>query len=129
MTEFDIEMAGYLHDAEIKDISLSIASDGIRTVTISMTCDSDCGYVPWNGQNLHIKFVDALVVNAEFFGYTSNPETLDSLMRQSSAKLDKIIKKLVDCGIGQPRLYFTLSFHSGSSLDIACNEVSLELVE
>ena len=74
-------------------------------------------------------FVDVLVAKAELLGHTANAETLDSLNEQPSTNLTRIVKRLVTFGVYQPRRLFAIVFHSGSVMEIACQEVSVVSID
>lgn len=119
----------YLHDAEVRELRLSIAESGDRKLQLDVRCDPECGYDEWNDKYLCIEFADPLIVHGDLFGHMANVETLNSIDFEITPRVAASIAKLREFGLPAPKHVLSLSFHSGSNLEIACQDVKLVVAE
>jgi hypothetical protein len=86
-------------------------------------CNPDCGFDDWNDKKLPIDFVEPLVIHGELLGYMANAEEVDSFDFLATERIAYTIKRLTDAGIAPPAKVVSIVLHSGSQLDIACQEI------
>ena len=121
-----IQKIDYLHDSKVYEISLLINESGDRQLRIDLRCDSECGYDPWNDKNLCLTFVDPIIVYCELFGHMANRETFSGWSLEVSPKLLAGIKVHTDAGLNSPKHTVSLSFHSGSIIEVACQDITID---
>jgi hypothetical protein len=92
-----------------------------------MRCPSDLGYAPWEGKNVVLVAVDVAVSIYTTWGVAA-PETIDAIRPGVSTTIQESTVKARRMGARFPGLEFTISFHSGSVLEVICQDVQVGLV-
>lgn len=118
-----IDKLAYLHDAIVGQISLTTDETGSRTLRI-VHVHADCGYEPWNGRKVTIAFSNVWVALSRMLGHTSGVDTIDSI-RDGVAQ--DVADTFRDSGFAVPSTHLTVTFHSGSDMQIVCGDVDLEI--
>lgn len=123
MTEVLPEQAACLHDAYVYSIGLMIDGERNRLMAMRMHCHPDCGFNGWNDKKLQIEFVEPLVIQGELLGHMANAEEVNKFDFKVTERIADSIKRLTDAGIAPPAEVVSIVLHSGSQLDIACQEI------
>jgi hypothetical protein len=129
MTTETVSNTEYLHDAEVYEFRLSIDESGNRKLQLKVRCDPECGYEIWNDRHLCIEFVDPFIVHGDLFGHMANAETLNSFDFESTSRMSVSIAKMTESGLSTPKHIVSMNFHSGSNLEVACQELNILLAE
>jgi hypothetical protein len=117
----------YLHDATVSEIRLQIDDDGNRQLRMQLRCDADCGCKDLNGRIVNVIFKDPVIILGALYGHMANEESFDSWNDFVTDDMKRRIATLVASGIAAPKHLVGLGFHSGSTLDVACNEIQFEV--
>jgi len=118
-----LDNVAYLHDAEVHRFVLGIEESGQRILRLRLRCDPECGLEVWNDRWIDIEFIDPLVVLAEMFGNMSNAETFNAWNEGPSELMQERVARLTEVGIPGPKHAVQLVFHSGSVVEVACEEI------
>ena len=91
-------------------------------IELTIDCHPDLGYPPWNGKSLVLAAVDVYVSEHIVFAI-ANPESIDAIRPGVSVELRARIARAIQMGARFPGLALTVSFHSGSSLQLICRQL------
>jgi len=91
-----------------------------------MRCPTDLGYAPWEGKNLVLAAID-VAVSKHVVCRVAGPETIDALRPGISGDLRESTMAARQMGMRFPNLEFTICFHSGSSLEVICQELQVDI--
>jgi hypothetical protein len=91
-----------------------------------MRCPADLGYTPWDGRILVLVAIDVAAAKHIIHG-VAGAETVDTVRPGISAGVRESTMAARQMGIRFPSLEFTISLHSGSSLEIICDGIQVEL--
>jgi hypothetical protein len=117
------DQLGYLHDAYVHSITLTIETSGRRLLTMNVHCHPECGFADWEDQKLMLQFVEPLIIIGELYGHMANPEEINTFDFVVGPKMSARIKQLTDAGIAPPKTVASVVFQSGSQLEIACEDI------
>jgi hypothetical protein len=115
----------WIHDCVIYNIVYGSEPNG-RSIKLSMRCPADLGYAPWEGENLVLVAIDVAMSQHVMWGVTG-PETIDAIRPGISASARERAMDASRRGALFPSLEFTVSFHSGSSLEVVCEHVEVDV--
>jgi hypothetical protein len=115
----DLQELEWLHDCTVTQIVLDVSSSGRRDLSILMRCPSDLGYERWNGRGLTLRARDIVELRYQLFGSVTAPETIDAVTPGISSTKSPAPLNRSDV------LKFTVVFHSGSDMQIACNTIDV----
>ena len=124
----NFQHAEYLHDAVISALNITMDAQGRRTAVLCAECDEDCGSDDWSGQPIRITFEDMILLQGEVLGYTANFESFNLLSECLSEQFKNKVRQLEAFGISPAVHLVRVVLHSGSSFEIACNEIKITLV-
>ncbi|HWE93676.1 MAG TPA: hypothetical protein VG269_06845 [Tepidisphaeraceae bacterium] len=122
-----IEELAWLHDAILFDVVYDFSGDIGRSIKLSLRCHADSGYAPWNGRNLVVVAVNVAVTKSFIWGWVIGPETLDAIRPGVSGALRETTAEARRTGARLPSLEFTISFHSGSEIEVICESLQLDV--
>ncbi|MBS1910950.1 MAG: hypothetical protein JST22_03095 [Bacteroidetes bacterium] len=122
MQSTTLDELGWLHDAEVFNITYDASRNNGRLLRIAMRCHDDAGYPPWNGKYLVLVAVDIVAVNHIAWA-VKGPEVFD---RAFPAISDELAERLDKISL-QNNLVFSLYLHSGSTLEVVCRELQVEV--
>lgn len=117
----------WLHDSDV----LAILYDGTepgRSLRIRLQCPDDCGYPEWEGRAVSIVARRITAFRHAVWGQ-ANIESFDGVELQISADLHTEIRNRLPPGHPGPAIECTMIFHSGSTLELACEKVEVEVAE
>ena len=117
-----LEELRWIHDCELLHLIYNAPGSGPRSIELTFDCPPDLGYAPWEGRRLVLVAVDILVSEHVVFAI-ANPESIDAIRPGVSAQLRERIAKAIQMGVRLPDLAVTVSFHSGSSLQLICRQL------
>ena len=112
----------YLHDATVSSVLWDCSDPKSRCLTFQLIANEDCGFELWEGRSLRICLNDITVFQFEGFGVIG-AETIDSWRSEISSATKMKWDPLAESGIRLPKHYFTITFHSGSYIEVGCEEV------
>jgi len=127
MSDPYLELA-YLHDSEVLDISYVLTNPDSRTVIMRLQGDPEMGYSAWEGKVLRVTASGVFLFRCEGWGHTCDRETLDGWGKGVSAVTQAELARHATLGFRVPDLRFTVTLHSGSSLELVCDQVNVEVV-
>jgi hypothetical protein len=116
----------WIHDCTVLSVFYDTANDAGRSITLTMDCPSDLGYAAWEGRQLVLAAIDVAVAKHVLWG-VARPETIDAVRAGVSTSVRESTEKWRRKGARFPNLEFTISFHSGSSLEVICRELQIEV--
>jgi len=113
----------YLHDAKCSEITWDCSNPDCRSIRMIVIVDIDAGLPMWDGKQLQITLSDVLAIHFIGWGFVIGDEVIDDWRSGVSDFLEGECKSLHAKGIGVPSLRYTISFSSGSTLEVVCAEV------
>ena len=123
-TNFLLDHVAYLHDARCLEVTWDCSRRDQRAIRMRVVVDPDAELPSWNGKTLLINLSDVVAARFMGWGYTLGEECIDSWRQGVSDVLERECKVLISKEITVPSLKFTLSFRSGSELEVICSEAS-----
>lgn len=117
----------WLHDCVLLSVLYDISSNSGRSISLTMRCPRDLGYAPWEDRGLVLVAIDVAVSKHVVCGF-GRPETIDAVRPGISADVRESTMAARRMGVRLPSLEFTISLHSGSALEVVCQELQLEVV-
>ena len=125
MVVTDFRLLAYLHDAVCSQIAWDCKSPSGRVMSLLVTADKEAGYSLWEGKKLLITLSDVAAVLFTGWGFVTGDENIDSWQQGISESLERECQSLLARRIAVPPLKFTISFRSGSWVELVCAEVSV----
>jgi hypothetical protein len=125
MVVTDFQLLSYLHDATCSEITWACTKPDGRTLRLLLSADVAAGFPLWDGKNLLIMLSDVVAAHFIGWGFVGGDENVDSWWEGVSESLERECKSLTVKGIAVPSLRFTITFRSGSRLEVVCSEVSV----
>lgn len=119
-----LENVAYLHDARCLEVTWDCSRPNERAIRMKVVVDPDAELPTWNGKTLLIILSDVVAARFMAWGYTIGDECIDNWRQGVSDFLERESKVLVSKEISIPSLKFTISFRSGSELEVICSEAS-----
>jgi hypothetical protein len=116
----------WVHDCTLLSVLYDTSSDAGRWITLTMRCPTDLGYAPWEGKKLVLAAID-VAVSKHVLWSVAGPETIDAVRAGVSTDVRENTVDARRIGARFPSLEFTISFHSGSSLEVICRELQVEV--
>jgi hypothetical protein len=117
---------GWIHDCALLSILYDTSSDAGQSIRLTMRCPTDLGYAPWEGKNLVLAAIDVAMSKHVVCG-VAGPETIDAVRPGISAAVRESTMEARRMGVRFPSLEFTISLHSGSALEVICQELQVEV--
>jgi len=117
----------YLHDATVFEIAIQIDHSGNRRLRVRMTCDTDCGCDELSNRNIDVLFDDPVIILAELFGHMANAEEFNSWNDVTSETMKRKLTRFTESGLPMPKHVVELVFHSGSVIEVACNDIQFAI--
>jgi|ERR1700722_15067311 hypothetical protein len=119
---------GWIHDCVVSRISYDPFGDGGRSIEFEVSCPDDLGYPPWEGRNLIVVTGNVAVVKCMIWGWVNSPETIDAIRPGVSDSIKQDMTRASAAGARIPSLEFTVSLHSGSSFEIVCEKLFVQVL-
>jgi len=114
----------YLHDARCLELTWDCSRPDERAIRMKVVIDPEVELPCWNGKTLLINLSDVVAARFMGWGYTVGEDCIDNWRQGVSDFLERECKVLILKGITVPSLKFTISFRSGSELEVICSEAS-----
>ena len=114
----------WIHDCVLTDVLYDASSESVRSIKLSMRCPTDLGYAPWDGKGLVLVAIDVAVSKHIVWG-VAGAETIDAVRPGISAAVRESTREARRMGVRLPSLEFTVSFHSGSELEVICDRLEV----
>ena len=122
-----LEELGRLHDCDVTSIAYDISRAMGRTIRLTMTCPSDFGYPEQNGRTL-VLVAEDVAFSQHATVYVAAPETIDALVPGVSPQLVELGAESRRRGASRfPAVEFTVVFNTGSSLEVVCRSLQVEI--
>ena len=119
---------GYLHDCELLELSYVLTNPDIRRVILRLQANPDLGHPTWNGKFLRVTASGIYLFRWECWAHVWGNETLDRWNKGVSEITESELARDRALGFHVPELGFTVTFHSGSFLELICKSVSVEVI-
>ncbi len=117
-----LEELEWIHDCELLHLTYNAPGSGPRSIELTFDCHPDLGYAPWEGKRLVLVAVD--VFASEHFVFAiANSESIDAIRPGVSLQLRERLATAIQMGVYFPDLAVTVSFSSGSSLQLICRHL------
>jgi hypothetical protein len=127
MQSTTLEQLEWLHDSVVHNVIYDASGDSGRLIRLAIHCHPQSGYEPWEGKELVLAAIDVAVSKHSVWGCVTAPETIDSINPGVSASVQGSTMELRRSVANFRNLAFTISFHSGSSLEVICRELQVEV--
>jgi hypothetical protein len=122
----DVNQLEYLHDATVSEVILGYSGDS-KDLRMVVTCDEECGHPDWAGKTVTVIFSNLLRAAGTWLGHVVGQDAVSSIGEGGSIDMKQSIEALCRMGIAPPRRLLRLTLHSGSEIDIACDEVDIRV--
>jgi hypothetical protein len=116
----------WIHDCVLLNVLYDASSDAGRSIKLVMRCPTDLGYAPWEGKRLQIVAADVALMKHVLWG-VAGPETIDAIRSGVSDAVRESTMEARRMGARFPSLEFTISFSSGSAIELICQEVQVDV--
>jgi hypothetical protein len=115
----------WTHDCELLLAVYDTSAAPARSLSLTIRCPPDLGLAAWEGRDVRIVFVDVLWMRHEVMN-VAGPESINFIDRGAPADGWGGIKDEVP--LPAAALEWTVCFHSGGLLGIACRDVRIEVL-
>ncbi len=122
----DLEQLEYLHDAIVSEVAF-VYKGNSKAIKIITICDSDCGYRDWSGKAVTVTLSNVLRASGVVLGHIAGQDIINSFSEGASEDMQRSIQVMCDIGIFAPKIFLRLAFHSGSEIEIACDEIDVRV--
>jgi hypothetical protein len=117
----------WLHDCVLLGMSFDTSANGERLVTIRIRCPADLGYSLWDGKTLLLMATDVAFSRHVVWGYVAGPEVVDAIRPGVSDAVQESTIEARLRGAHFPKTEFTMTFVSGSVLEIICDSLQIDV--
>jgi hypothetical protein len=119
----------YLHDAKVTAVTWDSSDPSKRQFILDLTCDPESGDELWQGKRLRVILSDVIAAFFQAWGHCAGDEYLSKLGNKISQEMQGKINELSHYGATIPEERFTISFSSGSEIEVVCESISVEVAE
>jgi len=119
------ELLPYLHDAVFFDLQYDARTPGTRTLVMTVQCNPDAGYKPWNNATLSLCARGVFLLRCTAWGFCSGQDTIDSWHEGVSDATVSELARLRGQGARPPERLFTITLHSGSCFELVCESLEI----
>jgi hypothetical protein len=123
----DFALLDYLHDARCSFFAWDCSDPSLRRVRLVAYADDDAEYEPWNGRAIRITLSDVVMCRLIGIGFQLGEERIDAWKQGVSKEFELECSRFRNSGIDIPALMFTIVLGSGSTIELVCREVSVEV--
>ncbi len=116
----------YLHDAIVRSIVWKEHHDS-KILQIDLRCDSECEQTAWANQHVSVVFTNVIVSHMVLLGHVAHADSFDRCHDGRSADLRARVEQMTTFGIKSPIYTLSLLFHSGSTIELACDSVEVNV--
>jgi hypothetical protein len=114
-----------LHDSDLLGIMYDTSGDADWPIRLTILCPDDMGYAPWDGKLLVLSAID-VVRSKHVVCRIANSETIDHVLPRVSVDLREGAVRARG-PYAHFNFEFTISFISGSTLEVICQELQIEV--
>lgn len=114
----------WLHDSDVLNIEYDFTNERAWSIRLTLSCPTDLGYAPWEGRVLVLLAADVVRSNHSVCSVVGS-ETFDQIDPGVSQTLQANASREGRSG----REAFTIAFISGSTLEVICQELLVEIKE
>ena len=126
MRSINMSELDWIHDCQCDSIVHVFDRTDGRIIRLAIQCPADLGYAPWNGRTLTIEAIDVAVCHHILWS-VAGLEAIDSINVGVSNSLRDSMSIPQAKGVRFPAQEFTISFRSGSTLEIVCRELRIHI--
>lgn len=126
MQNVDVAVLEWLHDCCLETIVYEANTEGDRDVTLTICCPTDLGFALWAGKTLTIKATRVAASRHLMHVYGSS-DAVDAVRPEISVELRETVDAGRKMGIAFPTTEITVVFHSGSTLELICDAIQVEV--
>jgi hypothetical protein len=112
-----------LHDCALREIVYGLSDPKHRRLVFVLDCPKDMGDDEWNGKRLFITAEGIFYFQYTGWAHTVTVETLDTWRRGVSMATDAELQRAAQSGLIAPNERFTVVFHSGSCMELVCENL------
>ncbi len=124
----DLDNLEYLHDAVLRCLSFTIDEHGLQKLSLEAICDSDAGYLPWQGKLVQVVAEEVLLLRNTSCGYSAGPDVVERCCACVSDRLMSEVSDLVRLGVQEPGSFLTVHLNSGTKYEVACMGVVINIL-
>lgn len=124
-----LDELNYCHDGVLRELTYAPSGTGSKRLALLVECAEDAGAAAWNGTTVRIDFEDVFFMRHLAWGHTAGDEGVDGFHRGVSADILEELQTSRRQGLHVPDLGLTISFHTGSSIEVVCARVRVERVK
>jgi hypothetical protein len=126
MPSTTLDELAWLHDSELLSIQYDTSMVDARSIRLSMRCPTDLGYPPWEGKHLVLTANDVAASTHLMYGVVGL-ETIDAVRAGVSPAFQSSTIEARRMGVRFPCLELTICLSSGSSLEIICRDLQVNV--
>jgi hypothetical protein len=116
----------WIHDCVVTKITYENESEKERSIRLEMECPFDLGYAPWQGKHL-ILIISGVAASKHIVWVIAGLDSIDSIRPGISEGLRPQMLEAIRAGGRFPSVECTVVFHSGSSLEVVCKGLQIEV--
>ena len=123
----DLSLLEYLHDAECTSFTWDCTDRSMRRIIFNVHVDDDADYEPWNGRTISLVLSDVMMCKFLGWGVQIGKERISSWNEGVSEDSMLECSRLRSSGFDIPPLALTVVLGSGSSIELVCREISVDV--
>jgi hypothetical protein len=128
MQSITLQELEWIHDCVLFDVVYDAAKDSVRSVKLTMDCPRDLGYAPWEGKKLVLFANDVWLMNHTARGGIAGLEIIDAIRSGISNATQESTKEARRLGMQFPNVELSVSFTSGSEIEIICRTLEVDIL-
>jgi len=117
-----------IHDCVVEKIVYDASDREERRSRIYMECPNDLGHPGWAGKRIVLVAIDVATMRHSVWGIVGL-ESIDAIHPGISSDLKTAVQRWEDIGARFPDIELTISFSSGSVLEIICRGLEVDIEE
>lgn len=118
----------YLHDGRLHEVNIIALEKSRRDIQIRLTCSTTAGLPEWEGKPLLLVAKDVFYSNIILLGHMAGFDSIDSCEMRISSETEEKLRKFASDGLVIPAVPLSVSFHSGSSVELVCWQLDVEVL-
>jgi hypothetical protein len=123
----NLSLLDYLHDADCHGLHWDCGNPNERTIAMTALVVPDAGYPEWDGRKVGLTFKNVFRCRFVGVGFVLGGDCLDSFHERLSPEFQAECARSRGAGVRMPSIGLWISFISGSSLQLVCDHVYVDV--
>ena len=119
----------YLHDCPLLELRYDLTNSSNRLLTLFLDCNGNIKHENREGRILRLTVSGVYYFQYVAWGHVIGYEILDRWSEGVTKQTEAELKKHQDMGFNVPSLRYTVTFHSGSFFELACEDITTATIK